>query len=367
MSQPGVSPNPSVWRDRRVLITGHTGFKGSWLATWVSHLGAVAHGVALTPPTQPNAFEVLGLERHMTHQIGDIRDPSVLEEAMARSQPEVVFHLAAQPLVRLSYRDPVATFQTNVMGTVNLLDAVRRAPSVKVVVVVTSDKCYENREWPWGYRENDPLGGRDPYSASKACAEIVTSAYRSSFLAPSDDAVPRIIVASARAGNVVGGGDWGDDRIVPDAIRAFEAGVPLLVRNPNAIRPWQHVLDPLRGYLILAERGIAGDSSVAEAWNFGPDEGDDVTVGALADALVDRWGDGASWSADAAPGNPHEAHSLTISAAKARARLGWRPRVPFRTSLDLAVEWYRAHHQGTGPDDMYALTTRQLTQFGDER
>jgi CDP-glucose 4,6-dehydratase len=364
MSSLSDSPNPSAWQDRRVLITGHTGFKGSWLATWVSDLGAIVHGVALPPPTQPSAFEALGLERHLTHQIGDIRELPVLEEALARSQPEVVFHLAAQPFVRLSYRDPVVTFQTNVMGTVNVLEAVRRAGCVKVVVVVTSDKCYENREWPWGYRENDPLGGRDPYSASKACAEIVTSSYRSSFLTASS--TPPTVLASARAGNVVGGGDWGEDRIVPDAIRAFVAGVPLRVRNPDAVRPWQHVLDPLRGYLMLAERGLAGDSSVAEAWNFGPDEGAGVTVAALADALIDRWGNNASWSADAAGGNPHEAHSLTISAAKAQAHLGWRPRVPFGTSLDLAVEWYRAHHEGAGPDDMYALTTRQLAQFGGE-
>lgn len=333
--------NPIFWRDRRVLLTGHTGFKGGWLAVWLAMLDARVHGYALAPATQPALFQVARIETVLaTHTLADVRDPDALTEVMARVAPEIVFHLAAQPLVRESYRTPVDTFATNVMGTVHLLEAVRQVPSVRAVVVITSDKCYLNRESGNAYVETDALGGHDPYSASKACAELATQAWRSAFL------TDRVSVASARAGNVIGGGDWAEDRLVPDALRAWEKGRPVQVRYPGAVRPWQHVLEPLHGYLMLAERLHGGEA--AEAWNFGPDAHDMVPVGVLLDRLAQFWGAGATWFGDAGS-HPHEAGLLHLDSGKARRELGWVPRWSLDVALDRVVGWHRAF---LGGEDM---------------
>lgn len=333
--------SPDFWVGRRVFLTGHTGFKGGWLALWLRQLGAEVHGFSLSPPTLPNLFTVAQVGECMTSSvIGDIRESSVLASALRNAQPEVVFHLAAQPLVRQSYSDPVETFGTNVMGTVHLLEAVRAVPSVRTVVVVTTDKCYENREWLWGYRENDSMGGRDPYSSSKACAELATAAYRSSFL---DDA--GVAVASVRAGNVIGGGDWAVDRLVPDILRAFEAGRAVHVRHPGAVRPWQHVLEPLSGYLSLAERMHAKAGSFAEAWNFGPHDNDVRPVEWIVESLAKIWGEGACWTFDESS-HPHESNLLKLDISKACGRLGWHPRWTLQTALQRTVEWHRAWRAG---------------------
>jgi CDP-glucose 4,6-dehydratase len=346
--------NAAFWHGRRVFLTGHTGFKGGWLSLWLAELGAEVHGYALTPPTEPNFFTAVGLERSMASSvIADIRDASSLERAMQATRPEVVLHLAAQPLVRQSYAAPVETFAVNVMGTVNLLEAVRRTPGVKAVVNVTTDKCYENREWVWPYRENEALGGHDPYSSSKACSELVTAAWRRSFL---DAAGVRL--ASARAGNVIGGGDWAADRLVPDFLRALDAGRPLVVRSPLATRPWQHVLGPLSGYLALAEKLYSEGAAFAEAWNFGPDEADARPVQWIVETLCARV-PGAAWQRDVAP-QPHEAHTLRLDSAKAHARLGWRPRWNLPRALEATLDWHQAWKAGA---DMANLSLRQIREY----
>ncbi|WP_313617851.1 CDP-glucose 4,6-dehydratase, partial [Rhizobium sp.] len=287
--------NISFWRGKRVLLTGHTGFKGSWLSLWLQNLGAHVTGFALPPPTSPSLFEATGVADGMTSLIGDIRDLEALKNAVRTADPEIVIHMAAQPLVRYSYVNPVETFSTNVMGVVNLLEAVRESQKIRAVVNVTTDKCYENREWPWGYRENEPMGGYDPYSSSKACAELVTAAYRRSyFTTPSNG--HRVAVATARAGNVIGGGDWAKDRLIPDIVYAFSQGVPASIRNPQAIRPWQHVLESLRGYLILAENLFEHGDEFAEAWNFGPNDDDAKPVSWITERMAELWGNEASWS-----------------------------------------------------------------------
>jgi len=349
----------AFWHKRRVLITGHTGFKGSWLSLWLARLGAEVTGYALAPPSEPSLFELAAVEDGLGASItADVRDGERLARAVEDAGPEVVFHLAAQSLVRESYRAPADTYATNVMGTVHLLEAIRRTPGVKAVVVVTSDKCYDNREWVWPYRENDPLGGHDPYASSKACAELVTAAYRASYF---DDpaAGDRPAIASARAGNVVGGGDWAADRLVPDVARAVAAGDVVHLRSPHAIRPWQHVLEPLAGYLLLAER-LAGDGREwAEAWNFGPEERDARSVGWLVEQLAARWHGELRWTRDERS-HPHEAHTLKLDSSKARARLGWRPRLSLERALDWLVEWYRAHREGA---DLGALTRAQIARY----
>ena len=346
--------NPAFWRGRRVFLTGHTGFKGGWLSLWLAELGAEVHGYALAPPTEPNLFTTAGVEKRLAAStLADIRDAAKLEQAMQAARPEVVLHLAAQPLVRQSYAEPVETFAVNVMGTVNLLEAVRRTPGVKAVVNVTTDKCYENREWVWPYRENEALGGHDPYSGSKACSELATAAWRRSFL----DAAG-VQVASARAGNVIGGGDWAADRLVPDFLRALDAGRPLVVRSPLATRPWQHVLEPLSGYLTLAEKLCSEGAAFAEAWNFGPDEADARPVQWIVETLCARV-PGAAWQHDAAP-QPHEAHTLRLDSAKAHARLGWRPRWILSRALEATLEWHQAWKAGA---DMAEFSLGQIREY----
>lgn len=341
------------WHDRRVFLTGHTGFKGSWLALWLDRLGAHITGYALRPPSEPSLYELAGVGAHVKSVTGNINDAACLAAALKAAEPEVVFHLAAQPLVRDSYAQPAATFATNVMGTVNLLEAVRNAPSVRSVVVVTTDKCYENREWVWGYRETDPLGGHDPYSASKAAAEIVTAAYRSSFFAD------RVSVTTARAGNVIGGGDFARDRLIPDFVRAVESNSELEVRNPQAVRPWQFVLEPLSGYLELAERAYVGDPVVATAWNFGPAEDDTRAVGEVIGRLAAAWPQArVRYGQDAQ--KVHEATLLKLDTAKSRTHLAWRPRLNLDEALELTADWYRAYLDGA---DLRALTEHQLDHY----
>jgi CDP-glucose 4,6-dehydratase len=342
------------WRGKRVLLTGHTGFKGGWLSLWLQSLGAELSGFALTPPTTPNLFTVAAVGTGMQSTIGDIRDYESVRACMARFRPEVVIHMAAQPLVRLSYADPVGTYATNVMGTVHVLEAARQVGSVRAIVNVTTDKCYENREWVWGYREDEAMGGHDPYSSSKGCAELVTSAYRRSFLDRNG-----IAAASARAGNVIGGGDWAADRLVPDVLRAFDRGQPVLIRNPQATRPWQHVLEPLSGYLLLAQRVVENGQLFAEGWNFGPGDHDVRSVQWVVEALVRSWGAQASWQLDAAA-HPHEAHDLKLDISKAQRRLAWHPRWPLHRALDQVTTWHRAWRTGA---DMRQLSLDQIDTY----
>ncbi len=345
------------WRGRRVFLTGHTGFKGIWLGLWLTRAGAQVHGFALPPATQPNFFSrVRPSEWLAADRRGDIRDLEAVRQAMQACQPQVIFHLAAQPIVRASYADPIATYATNVMGTAHVLEAARGCPSVSAIVIITSDKCYENREWPWPYRENDRLGGHDPYSNSKACAELVTTAYRRSFFGAGQTPVA---VATARAGNVIGGGDWSQDRLIPDLMRAFLAGESARIRNPHAIRPWQHVLEPLRGYAMLAEQLCKNATGYGEGWNFGTNPDDAQTVSQIVRQLAKLWGPTAAWEEDAGP-HPHEAGVLKLDSSQAANRLGWRPWLKLETALQLTVEWYRAWAQNK---DMLQYTHAQMDAY----
>ena len=355
--------DPELWRGRRVLVTGHTGFKGSWLSLWLQSLGAEVTGLALEPPSTPSLFEVAQVSQGMRSVHGDIRDLAVVQRVVDETRPELVLHLAAQALVRPSYEDPVETYATNVMGTVHVLDAVRRSRGtdspVRAAVMVTSDKCYENREWVWPYREDEPMGGHDPYSNSKGCSELVTAAYRASYF--HEPGTPA--VASARAGNVIGGGDWGRDRLIPDLVRGMVDGEAIHIRSPHAVRPWQHVLEALSGYLVLAEHLLRHGHAAAEGWNFGPDDGDARNVGWIVGRLAERWqaesGDAVEWSLDPGP-HPHEAHTLKLDSSKARHRLGWRPRLDLGTCLDWIVEWTRAYRLG---HDLRALCQDQIERY----
>jgi CDP-glucose 4,6-dehydratase len=351
--------NRSFWKNRVVFLTGHTGFKGSWLSLWMDALGASVTGYALDPPTQPNLFEQGGVAPVVRSIRGDIRDFPRLKAALAECRPEVVIHMAAQSVVSRSYEDPIETYTSNVMGTVHLLEALRQLKNPCQVVNVTSDKCYENREWVWGYRENERMGGRDPYSNSKSCAELVTAAYRQSFFPENSVASHGIALATARAGNAIGGGDWTRDQLIPDLMRGFLAGRPCFIRNPLAIRPWQFVLEPLRGYLMLAERLADSPSRFACGWNFGPAEADEQSVGSIADDLARLWGSGASWDHDSAL-HPHEAHSLTLDTSQARAGLNWHPVLPLKEALSWIVEWYRAFERG---DNLPELTRLQIERY----
>lgn len=346
--------SPAFWRGRRVLVTGHTGFKGGWLSLWLQSMGADVCGFALPPATAPALFHVADAARGMRSVLGDVRDHEKLRETLAAARPEIVLHLAAQPLVPYSYAEPVETFSTNVMGTVNLLEACRYQPDLKAVVVVSSDKCYENREQLWGYRETDPMGGHDPYSASKGCTELVVASYRRSFLAARG-----VALASARAGNVIGGGDWTPSRLVPDVLAAFAREEAVVLRNPDAIRPWQHVLEPLAGYLLLAQRLFEHGEAFAEGWNFGPDEADARTVAWIVDTLAADWGGRAAWRASDEP-RIHEAHILKLECTKARARLGWRPRWKAEDAVSRSLAWYQAWRAGA---DMHRYTLDEISEF----
>jgi CDP-glucose 4,6-dehydratase len=345
------------WKGRRVLLTGHTGFKGSWLSLWLQSMGAELRGIALDAATEPALFNVAAVAAGMDHRVSDIRDFLSLQALFTEFQPEIVIHMAAQPLVRLSYQQPIETYATNVMGTVHVLEAARRVGSVKAIVNVTTDKCYENREWAWGYREDEPMGGHDPYSNSKGCSELVSSAYRKSFMAEAG-----IALATARAGNVIGGGDWAEDRLVPDILRSLEKGQTVSIRNPHAIRPWQHVLEPLSGYLLLAERLYEQGQAHAEGWNFGPRDDDARPVQWIVDRLVTIWGGGSGWSLQ--PGtHPHEASFLKLDISKARQRLHWQPRWSLDTALVHIADWHKAWLAGS---DMRAVCLNQIDKYRSE-
>jgi CDP-glucose 4,6-dehydratase len=342
------------WRGRRIFITGHTGFKGGWLATWLTQMGAEVFGFSLQPNTEPSLFKVCELEKHLAgHTIGDIRNGVEFSQALVNSAAEIVFHFAAQPLVRYSYNHPVETYSTNVIGTVNLLEAVRQSATVQAVVNVTTDKCYENQEWVWGYRESEPLGGMDPYSSSKACAELVSAAYRDSFLQQQG-----VALATVRAGNVIGGGDWADDRLIPDFLRALDRNEKVIIRSPGAVRPWQHVLEPLSGYMQLAQRLFSEGESFSEAWNFGPSDEDSQTVEWIIKVLGE-FCPTAQWSIEP-DSRIHEAQQLRLDSSKARSRLAWMPRWDIERALDETVQWHHAWRQGK---DMYQYASAQISRY----
>ncbi len=346
------------WKNKNVFVTGHMGFKGGWLSLWLQQLGATVTGYGLPTPSQPTLFDAARVGEDMHSISGDVRNLENLKTSLQNSKSEVVFHLAAQSLVRPSYADPVSTFESNVMGTVNLLEAVRHSPTVRAVVIVTSDKCYENREWLWGYRENEAMGGFDPYSASKGAAEIVTSSYRRSFFHPEKYAEHGVAIASARAGNVIGGGDWGTEKLIPDIVRAFAKNELVSIRSPLATRPWQHALEALYGYMLLAEDLHAGPR-FADAWNFGPGDDDTQPVSWIVAHMAELWGNGANWQQDARPA-PHEATLLKLDSSKARTLLGWKPCLRLPDALDWTVSWYQAHGQGK---DMKRTTLEQIQGY----
>jgi len=355
-----ASVNPSFWNGKRVFLTGHTGFKGGWLVLWLSSMGAKVTGYGLAPNTTPNFFEVARVSSDLEQShIADIRDLEKVQKAMADAKPDIVIHMAAQPLVRYSYANPVETYATNVMGTVNLLESIRVMECVRAVVVVTTDKCYENNEWAWGYRENEPMGGHDPYSNSKGCAELVTSGYRQSFFSPEKYSKHKVAIASARAGNVIGGGDWSEDRLIPDAIKAFEAKEALMIRNPLATRPWQHVLEPLSGYLILAQALYEKGVNFNGGWNFGPRDDDARSVQEVINLLIKGWGSAATWIQDQSE-QPHEAHSLKLDCSKARQYLNWVPRWSLGQAIENITQWQQAHQQ---QGNMHEISLKQIAAY----
>ena len=350
--------NPSFWSGKKVFVTGHTGFKGSWLSLWLQQLGADVTGYALQPPTNPSLFEVAQVAQGMTSIIGDICDGTMLSNAMQQAAPDIVIHMAAQPLVRRSYVDPVETYSTNVMGTVHLLESIRKTPTVRAVVNVTTDKCYENKEWIWGYRESEPMGGFDPYSSSKGCAELVSAAYQNSYFNIAKHAGHPVAMATARAGNVIGGGDWAENRLIPDILRAIETSQCVSVRNPQAIRPWQHVLEPLSGYLVLAEKLYTEGLQFAEAFNFGPVSEDAKRVDWVVEKIVTSWGKGASWKSY--PDDVHEANCLKLDISKASAKLDWAPRWRLEVAIQHILDWHKAYLNG---DNMQDVTLREINSF----
>jgi CDP-glucose 4,6-dehydratase len=326
------------WENKKVFLTGHTGFKGSWVSLWLKSMGANVKGYSLVPSTTPNIFTEANVAEEMESEVGDIRDLDKISKSMSAFNPDILIHMAAQPLVRLSYKDPVNTYTTNVIGTVNVLEAARKCVNLKAIVSITTDKCYENNEWEWGYRENEAMGGHDPYSSSKGCAELVTSAYRRSFFGTENTAS----LASARAGNVIGGGDWADDRLIPDILKAFERSEPVVIRNPLSTRPWQHVLEPLSGYLVLAQELYLKGDAYAEAWNFGPKDEDCKPVNWILDKMVSKWGAGASWELDK-ENNPHEAGFLKLDCSKAASRLKWQPKWNLEETVNLIIDWHQLY------------------------
>lgn len=348
------SVNPHFWNGKRVFLTGHTGFKGSWLSLWLQSMGAELHGLALKPPTNPALFDEARVGSGMHSTIGDIRDYPAVLAVMQACKPDIIIHMAAQPLVRYSYQAPIETYATNVMGTVHVLEAARQIGTAKAIVNVTTDKCYENKEWVWGYREDEPMGGYDPYSNSKGCSELVTSAYRRSFFQQNG-----IALASARAGNVIGGGDWATDRLVPDILRAFEKSLSVIIRSPHATRPWQHVLEPLSGYLMLAERLYTDGQTFAEGWNFGPRDEDARPVRWIVEHMVNVWGDSASWQLDGG-NHPHEANYLKLDISKAKAKLGWQPRWELAKALSSITDW---HHHWLAKSDVQTKCMQQINDY----
>lgn len=354
--------NTSFWSRKKVFVTGHTGFKGTWLSLWLQQLGAEVTGFALQPPTQPSLFKVVRVEHGMNSIIGDIRDGEILTNIIKKTEPDIVIHLAAQPLVRQSYVDPVLTYSTNIMGTIHLFEAVRQTPSVRTVINVTTDKCYENKEWMWGYRENEPMGGFDPYSSSKGCSELVTAAYRNSFFNMLRDDKHQVAIATARAGNVIGGGDWSNDRLIPDVLRAIETGQSVKIRNPNAIRPWQHVLDPLNGYLVLAEKLYIEGLAFAEAFNFGPTEEDSKPVQWIVEQLIESLDEKVRWYVDDGM-HPHEANYLKLDCSKARVMLGWQPKWNLTHAIQAIIAWHRVYRSNPSSETMRSLCLQQIKEF----
>jgi len=341
------------WQGKRVYLTGHTGFKGSWLSLWLSSMGVIVKGYALNPPTSPSLFDEAKITNKIDSEIGDIRDLNKLTVSMVEFNPDILIHMAAQPLVRLSYKEPLETYETNVMGTVKVLEAARSCPNLKSIVSVTTDKCYENKEWVWGYREDDPMGGHDPYSSSKGCAELVSSAYRRSFMQEKN-----IGLATVRAGNVIGGGDWANDRLIPDILRAFEKNKPVVIRNPSSTRPWQHVLEPLSGYLVLAQALYEDPTSYAEGWNFGPHDEDAKPVDWILNHMVASW-PGASWQLDQ-DAHPHEAGYLKLDVSKAKVKLNWQPAWHLEHTLAKIVHWHQAW---LNQEDMQALCLQEINEY----
>lgn len=352
--------DPAFWKNKRVFLTGHTGFKGGWLSLWLSSMGAKVIGYALAPNTNPSFFEVASVARDLDQShIADIRHLEKLQKTMAEAKPEIVIHMAAQPLVRYSYINPVETYATNVMGTVHILESIRRIGGVRAAVIVTTDKCYENKEWAWGYREIEPMGGYDPYSNSKGCAELVVSAYRQSFFPPEKYSQHQVAIASARAGNVIGGGDWSEDRLIPDAIKAFEANAPLVIRNPLATRPWQHVLEPLSGYLILAQALYQYGAQFDGPWNFGPGDNDTRSVQEVVDLVIQNWGSPAAWTQDQNE-QPHEANLLKLDCSKARQLLKWSPHWSLEHAVSQITAWHEAYRSAK---NLHEISLEQISQF----
>ncbi len=346
------------WKNKRVFVTGHTGFKGSWLSLWLNDLGAEVKGYALAPETTPSLFDIASVADVVDSEVGDIRDLNQLKNSMTSFNPDILIHMAAQPLVRLSYKEPVETYDTNVMGTVKVLEAARSCPNLKAIVSVTTDKCYENKEWVWGYREDEPMGGFDPYSSSKGCAELVTSAYRRSFMQEKG-----VGLASARAGNVIGGGDWSADRLIPDILHAFEKGDDVVIRNPKSTRPWQHVLEPLSGYLVLAQKLYDNPQAYAEGWNFGPHDDDAKPVDWILNHMVTKWGSGADWKLDEGD-HPHEAGYLKLDISKAKSRLQWQPTWHLEDTLERIVQWHQAW---LNQENMQAVCLNEIQDYMSDR
>lgn len=357
MGQIKGTVNPTFWKKKRVFVTGHTGFKGSWLSLWLQSMEAIVKGYALEPATNPALFLEANVADNMESEIGDIRNLDTLKKSMKSFNPDVLIHMAAQPLVRLSYSEPIETYTTNVIGTVNVLEAARYCQNLKAIVSVTTDKCYENKEWAWGYRENEPMGGHDPYSSSKGCAELVTSAYRRSFFNTNETAS----VASARAGNVIGGGDWAEDRLIPDILKAFENAKPVIIRNPLATRPWQHVLEPLSGYLVLAENLYLYGNDYAEAWNFGPKDESCKPVEWILDKMVANWGNDSRWELDES-NNPHEAGYLKLDCSKAASELKWTPKWNLEHTLNLIVNW---HQDWKSEKNMNTVCLKEIASYNE--
>ena len=342
------------WKNKKVFVTGHTGFKGSWLSIWLNYMGVEVCGISLDPPTIPNNFTEASVSKYMQSVKGDTRNSKLIHDVMKNFQPDIVIHLAAQPLVRLSYVEPMETYTTNIIGTLNVLESVKKIESVKAIVNVTTDKCYENKEWPWGYREDEPMGGYDPYSSSKGCSELITSCYQRSFFNKGTTTL-----ASARAGNVIGGGDWAVDRIVPDTLRAFEKNKTVSIRYPKSIRPWQHVLEPLGGYLTLAQKLYTGNEEYSGGWNFGPYDMDTKPVEWIVDYMAKKWGDNVGYTVDG-DDHPHEAHYLKLDISKATSKLDWHPKWNLNTALDATIEWHKHWLAG---DNMYKVCISQIETY----